>query len=262
MFTLLGDESNRTPIDGEFFIYGALVVKTMKLGPLVLGIEEIRDKFELSPGTQLKFSPVYKPKSWAIERYHEIRTEVLDLVLQCGGEMMVYVVLHELAKSNSPAATQRMGINSVLKRFEQSLAEKSTWGLAMVDQDNHVFQNIREIHKSGLKLETSTLYLSPRVASVLAFDSQGTHLATAVDIAVGAFRFCVNCLPKGEGKLSQADRTAASHWMSKLKPLLSLDRNGRLNFSSPNVMLRPVSILAPIYRNRYDSLKSHLLDFC
>lgn len=257
MYTLLADESNRTRIDGEFFIYGGIFLKTEYLGQLADGVVAVRNKYELPADAALKFSLPNKPPDMEIQKFHDMRTDVLRLVAELSGKMIVYVVLHDLARSKSAEETQRMGMNSILNRYANFLDRNDTWGLAMIDQDNEVFKNIREIHQMGLTVENRKVEISPKIAGVLAFDSNGTHIASAADIAVSAFRYCVNSLPK-EGRDQEIQRIVASrHWNAELSRLLPLQLSGTLDFTSPNVMLRPITVLASKYKVRYDALEAH-----
>lgn len=258
MYTLLGDESNRTSIDGEFFIYGGLVVETEKLGELSQGVSNLRTEYRVPIGHPLKFSLSAMPEGWEREQFHNLRSEVLRLVTKLGGKMLIYVVLHSVARTRSAEEVQRMGMNSILNRYASVLERQNTWGLAMLDQDNLIFKNIREIHRDGILINGEKVSLAPQIASVLAFDANGSHLASVADIAVGAFRYCVNSLPKKNGEISIAKMTASHHWYNELRTIIPTVAGTVIDFSSPNVMFRPVEVNNYVYKARYLELKRHL----
>lgn len=135
MYTLLADESKRTRIDGEFFIYGGIFLKTEYLGQLADGVVAVRNKYELPADAALKFSLPNKPPDMEIQKFHDMRTDVLRLVAELSGKMIVYVVLHDLARSKSAEETQGMGMNSILNRYANLLDRNDTWGLAMIDEE-------------------------------------------------------------------------------------------------------------------------------
>ena len=258
MYTLLGDESNRTAIDGEFFIYGGLVIETAKLGELSQGVADLRAQHQVPSGHPLKFSLSTIPKGWLKTQFHDLRSDVLKLVTRLGGKMIVYVVLHAVARTKSAEEVQRMGMNSILNRYATFLERQQTWGLAMLDQDNLIFKNIRDIHRDGLVIDGKKTSLGPQIASVLAFDANGSHLASVADITVGAFRYCVNSLPKVGGTSSVAQMVASHHWYGELRNILPTVAGTTIDFSSPNVMFRPIEVNYYEYKSRYVELERHL----
>jgi hypothetical protein len=260
VYTLLGDESNRTSIDGEFFIYGGLVLETSKLGELSEGVARLRTEHQLPPGHPLKFSLSTLPEGWEKQQFHDLRSDVLRLATELGAKMIVYAVLHNVARTKSAEEVQRMGMNSILNRYSTFLEKKQSWGLAMLDQDNLIFKNIREIHRDGLIVDGKNINLGPQIASVLAFDANGSHLATVADLAVGAFRYCVNSLPKVGGEASISKMVASIHWYNELRNILPTVGGTVIDFSSPNVMFRPIEVNYYNYKVRYSELERHLND--
>lgn len=256
----MGDESNRTAADGEFFIYGGLIIPTENLGDLTRGVIEIRERFKLPSEQPLKFSTNAKPQGWEYQEFHDLRSEVLRLSNRLGAKMVVYVFLHAMAGGNSAEVVQRFGINSVLNRYSEILKAEETWGLAMIDRDNAVFKNIREIHQRGLDFHGRRVNLSPQVASVLAFDSNGSHLASAADIAVSSFRFCVNTLPRQGEQLPISQSVASKYWYEELRGMLPTKDDGSLDMSSPNVLFRPIEQKHPPYNDRYKALTKHIAE--
>jgi hypothetical protein len=258
LYTLLGDESNRTAVDGEFFIYGGLVIETSKLGELSQGVADLRAQHQVPIGHPLKFSLSTIPKGWEKTQFHDLRSDVLKLVTRLGGKMIVYVVLHAVARTRSAEEVQRMGMNSILKRFSTLLERQQTWGLAMLDQDNLIFKNIRDIHRDGLSIDGKKVSLGPQIASVLAFDANGSHLASVADITVGAFRYCVNSLPRVGRESSIPQMVASHHWYQELRHILPTVSGTSIDFSSPNVLFRPIGVSYHEYKSRYVELERHL----
>ncbi len=258
MYTLLGDESNRTATDGEFFIYGGLVLETSKLGDLSQGVASLRVEHQLPSGHPLKFSLSTMPEGWERQQFHDLRSDVLRLATALGAKMIVYAVLHNVARTKTAEEVQRMGMNSILNRYSTFLEKKQSWGLAMLDQDNLIFKNIREIHRDGLMVEGKNITLGPQIASVLAFDANGSHLATVADLAVGAFRYCVNSLPKVGEEESVSKMVASRHWYQELRNILPTVGGTVIDFSSPNVMFRPIDVSHYNYKARYLELERHL----
>jgi hypothetical protein len=256
LYTFFVDETNRTRNDGEFFIFGGLLLRTENTQALNLDILGLRHEFGLGDESHLKFSTKFQRLNVTSEEFNQLRLRILQACANRGGRFIVYVVSHGVARNITNVETHRRGLNALATRYFDILESLDTWGWMLADKDNDIFPNIVRLNTQGLQLSSRRIKVSERIPVFGAVDSQSSHICSAVDIMVGAFRYSVNYASGFQPNKFKEQH--AREWLKGLIPLLPMDVRGSLNFEHGNLMLRPYRINLPRYQQSYFGLKSGL----
>jgi hypothetical protein len=126
------DETNLAEKLGDFLIYGGIVIDSSKAKEFSIAIDALRQRYNVPNDYLLKFNP--GPKNLDHEQFIALKQELLELSAKFEVRLLVYVILHDIAKSSDLA--RRNGINTVCYHFDCVLNRLGVAGLVLIDRFN------------------------------------------------------------------------------------------------------------------------------
>jgi len=255
MRILLTDETNRQPsADAEFFVYGGLVLTTEALSILHARIEDIRRAAGFRPGDELKFDTRARPEHVAIEKCTEAKQQVIESAKQCGCVFIVHVILHSIIACQDADQQVQWAADYVIGRFNQYLEEVRDDGICIVDNlpNRAEFRYLSDKFAHGLKLDTGTHIALDRVKLYASTCIGASHASSAMDIVLGAFRYCINNPRNPHAARQMLGAVASMMWGRR--------DGGTLHVRGRGLILRPEikDIRHDAYRDKYNALIAHL----
>ncbi len=256
MYHLFADETNTSPATDErikFFVYGGLIIPEEKLEELDGKVAELRAASGYSPEDSLKFDTHSRPGNVSPETFASIKSEIIKYCIQLDCKMLVYVVLHEIAKNQGLSQTIKWGADHIFQKFNAYLEEKNSVGFAIVDRlsDTAEFKLFTEKFTKGLIYPDEIRPLK-RIKMFASSCDNASHYSSVMDIVLGSFRYCIN---------QPFNQTAAKSMMKDLVELIWADKNGEnLDPFRKGLTLRPVvdKIKIPEYKKEYELLIDHI----
>lgn len=249
------DETNLNPgREAKFFIYGGLMMPMETVSVLHAGIEGIRQSHGFEPGDALKFSTNTRPTHVDMTEWTAAKDEVIQLCLDSGVTFIAYLILHDIATGGHDRMIE-FAVNTLLYVFDRKyLIEKDDDGIVIVDRlpGSPGFDLLKRKFTQALPIGDRTVRI-PRVKLFAATCDGASHVSSAVDIVLGAFRYCVN-------------QTGDTPVPARLFPLVAKMMWHRLENDTRylreyGLLLRPVRINVPVYRAEYDALVARFIAF-
>ncbi len=259
LFLLFTDETN-TVADSDrgsvFFVYGGLIIPSEKLIYLHEGIELIRIKYNFKREDSLKFDTNKRPRHITPEDFSKAKFEVVDLCIVSGCKFIAYVVHHGIAKSQPLVKHLLWGADAVCEKFNKFLLELNSNGIVMIDR----ISNKGEYNYLVKKFSTGLMYSEEKSVAldrIIVYSStcnNASHASSAMDIVLGAFRYCLN-----SGKNSETEKVI----MKSLVKLIwgDITEAGDLAPLEKGLILRPMDVYVPKYRTEYDSILKRFNSF-
>lgn len=255
MYLLLTDETNLpSDSDAKFFAYGGLFFDVDKLPALDAAIEAIRNRNGYGPSHELKFETHAKPKHVTVDQARAAKEAVLEACIGIGATFVVQVVLNALAKKSQETFI-KWGANEVIGAFNVWLKDRNAYGLVAVDRlaSATEYRYLCEKFCTGLTFPGKSAMRLDRIKFFGSTCINASHASSAMDIVLGAFRYCIN---------QPRNVPAAKAMMPRLVRLLWHNRVGD-NINAVGLMLRPKTVKVPAYQAEYDGLKAwinHLIE--
>jgi hypothetical protein len=254
------DESNIDKRKGDFLIYGGLMVDAEQCGNLTRAIDELRSRLLIPRDYDLKFNP--GPKGFPHNVFISLKQQVLELSTAHGARLIVYVILHDIAKS--PDEARRNGINTVCFHFHCILNRVGGPGLVLIDRFNDkgnvIDDHLREKFAVGL---TGLPYSKEmRLPNILGFHYSTigqSHFPSIIDVALGSLRFVLNAHTRRETKSETKSDATVRSLLSLLSPMFWREK-GRFPISELGFMFSPKMIKMAHFRGQYKSLQQFLAD--
>lgn len=253
MYLFVADETNRTPsVRSRFFIYGGLLINDESLESLHQRIVDIRRNADLRSTDPLKFDTRSRPEGVSIQAYTEAKSAVIDACVEEGVQFAAYLVLHDIAHGRSDEDQLRFALNTLAYVFDSKfLVEKRDIGICVVDRFQGDYELLQEKFQRGVYVEDRHDWVRlPRVKMFAATCDGASHISSAVDIVLGAFRYCVNENQKTEVPKRLLPRVAAMMYHRKVGDVHYLRDYG--------LILRPRTVRVPLYRQEYERLVHRL----
>lgn len=254
MYLFLGDETNRTrSAQSRFFIYGGLIVSGDKVEELDKRIETIRREVPLRATDPLKFDTRARPEGIEISDYTAAKSAVIDACVETGVQFVAYMILHDIAKSATGSELLRFAMNTVFYVFDgKFLREHDDIGMCIVDRFDGDHELLREKHQRGFYMDERDKWVPfDRIKLFAATCDGASHLSSAVDIVLGAFRYCVNEPEKTEVPLQLLPRVAGMMYHRRIEDVRHVRDYG--------LITRPAEIAHPPYREEYDTTIQRLM---
>lgn len=249
MHLLYADETNLDPAEGDFFVYGGLVVPGDKAKDLSDSVEKWRMKFNLPNSEKLKFKP--PPKGLSHGKHIELKQGLLQEAVNHGCILLSSVTLHQIARS--PDIARRYAINSIAFHFDQVLHREKSHGLVLIDRfsDSQIDAQLRDRFALGV---VNMPYSSAiRLNRILGFHYSSigqSHFPSLIDIALGSLRFAVNAFTKND----QSRLPTGKKIMELLSPLFwRPGSTGRV--SNLSLHFSPKIVGVRSYREKYKKLR-------
>ncbi len=234
MYLFVTDETNLEPSeDAQFFIYGGLAFPAETLAQFHKEIRKIRYDAGYKSEDKLKFDTRVRPEHVTAKKATEAKNRVVDLCLVLQAKLIIYAIHHGIARDQTQQVRVTFGINSVLKSFHDFLEQEKDYGMFVADSlpIESPVQYLVEKFTSGLKYKEKLVPLS-RIQLYAQTSINLSHIASATDIVLGSFRYCINN-PKNED--------AAGIMMKKVVQMMWGEKRG--NSSNPferGFILRPM----------------------
>jgi len=193
MHWFVTDETNNDFVAGAFFIYGGLVVTDAQLQEIHTAVEAIRTKYGYLPGDSLKFHTRSRPAQVSVADSKAAKQAVVEALERIGARLIVYVILHDIAQHQSADTRQKWALNTVTYAYYRLLAEENAGGVFLMDRDDDQHTHLASLFQSGPQMSDGRyVSVSDRIFLFGMTANNASHLSSAVDIALGGFRYCVN----------------------------------------------------------------------
>ncbi|WEV77741.1 hypothetical protein O9K63_14265 [Janibacter cremeus] len=260
MHMLFGDETNVTSSDGDFFIYGGLATTPEGMIKAHGLVADVRSKYGFKPIDSFKFHTRSRPDGMEIGHWTAAKTELLKRAAEIEDlDLITYVVLHDLARNVSAEDKMRYALNAVLGHFDlRYLSRHNSYGIVSVDRvDSLGYDYLEERFTKPLELPGGRSIMLTRTLHLSQTCDGASHMSSLVDIALGAFRYCVNTAT-GSGRddlaLAMFAPIAKLMWgVPESGPKGNLRRIGGYGF-----LKYPKTVKAAVYQDRYKSLEGAL----
>jgi len=250
------DETNKNSVSGQFFIIGGLVFREDQIEKIHSAIEIIRLQRGYRRGDKLKFQSSARPEHVTIENALAAKQEVISALRTIGVRMITYVLLHDVGAGKSEQARMEMGLNTLTWAYYRLLATENAWGCMMIDRDDKQHGHLVTLFQEGVGSASKTS-LRDRIKFYGMTSDNASHLSSAVDIALGGFRFCVNAA--GKDSVTDAGQVTVQNIFQPLSELLwGVEVEGKRHIGGFGYLERPQVVRAHTYREKYDILKRKL----
>ena len=253
MYLLLTDETNlKAGGNVEFFSYGGLIVPAPKVADLHNRIADIRKANGYLPGDRLKFDTNARPKHVSVELATAAKREVIAACIACDCHFIAYIVLHAIARYTPLETTVQWGADHVIGKFNYFLQCQDGYGMVAMDRlpDGVEFDYLSNKFSGGLILPDGEAVDLDRITLFSSTCINASHLASAMDIVLGSWRYCINTPP---------NTAAAKSMMADLTKLIWCERDGDdLYAFEKGLVFRPKEVKRADYRAKYDVLLEHI----
>lgn len=252
-YLLFTDETNQRPAqDAKFFIYGGVFFPTNKLREVHNLVEAARLSNNFRPEDEFKFDTRSRPDHVTPNQHKTAKRAVLEGCMRVGVKFVACLVLHDIASRHTLKTLISWGANSVFYAFERFLEEEDTIGIAVVDRlpFKGDFQYLQKKFQVGLTFPWGRNRRLERI-HLYGFSCVGTsHACSAIDIILGAFRYCVNKRDRVQAARNMLPRIVNMMWHKR--------ENNRVKIDEYGLLFRPKTIRVEVYKGEYNELTQHL----
>lgn len=253
MFVFIGDETNvRQDEKAKFFIYGGLIINLTEAPDICNKVYQIRTSKGYQRCDKLKFETHSRPQQVTIEDFSSCKDRVINMCSNCGVQFMAYVVHHHIAKKHRPETQWLWALKTLLCGYDLFLQRENEYGICLVDRFSNAFNVLREIHQSGVDPQFYGGRLKHQLDRIMCYGTVSidtTHLASLVDIVLGAFRYCVNEITRDE---------ISARLYKKVRPLMVCETGNPSIVEEWGLFLRPKTVVVAEYRTDYENLRKRL----
>lgn len=247
MHILLTDETNLKHSDSvTFFAYGGLIIEAARVPELHSKIEATRKEFGYRPGDRLKFDTNARPVSVTVEQATLAKKCVVQACIECECKFIAYVVHHGIAQSNPIDQVIQWGANHVIGKFNFYLQCSNSHGIVAMDRlpDGVEFSYLSDKFTAGLTFDDDPAVALDRIVLFSSTCINASHLSSAMDIVLGAWRYCINAPRNVE---------AAKEMMGDIAKLIWAVRSGgKLLVHEKGLICRPKEIRSTSFKADYD----------
>ncbi|MBL3699655.1 hypothetical protein [Leucobacter luti] len=258
MYLFLVDETNAGFVPNKFFILGGLVFTEEQVPLVDAAVKARREEYGYRNGDSFKFNTHTRPEQVSIENFRLAKQAVISDLREIGVRMIVTVVLHDVA-GQEPDRLMEWGLENVAYPYHKLLGEESAQGFMLMDRDNQRYDFLESFHQHGFDYSGSRKSVQDRILLFGMTNDNASHLASATDIALGAFRYCVNAAG-GEGR----DEIAASMFRDLSHLMWGVEKeNGvrQIGGYGYHPSPKPSTVYHPPYRARYERLATALKEY-
>lgn len=254
MHLIYCDESNLEKRNGDFLIYGGLMIEGEKAKELSGAVDKIRSIAGVPRNHRLKFNP--GPVSFDNKKFITLKQNLIEAAIAHGAKLIVYVILHNIAIDSDTA--RRNGINAVCFHFDCMLHRHKSHGLVLIDRFNDkgnlIDDHLRDKFSIGLKgMPYST---EMPLSNILGFHYSAigqSHFPSLIDIILGSLRFSLNAHTQDK----KENIESACAILKLIEPLFIRDKDGR-HVLEISFQFSPKIIKIDAYREVYVKLKQFL----
>jgi hypothetical protein len=251
MHLLYCDESNLDEHQGDFLIYGGVLVSSEAAASLSGEMERIRTAAGIPRDFRFKFNP--RPDGMDHVAYREVKQAVIEQAVAHDVGLLSYAILHDI--SANPDEARRFGINTVCYHFDCCLQRLDSKGLVLLDRFNDdgnlIDGHLTEKFSIGL---TNMPYAEEyRLKNILGFHYTTigqSHFTSLIDIVVGSLRYAMNVHTRS----NNGQRQSAINLLQLLSPLF-VRHAGSDQVSEFGLLFSPKVVKSQRYREQYQSMK-------
>lgn len=250
-YLLLTDETNQQPSEAaRFFIYGGVFFPLDVLPRLHDLVADARDRGGYRREDEFKFDTRSRPPGVSRQDQTNAKRIVLNGCAELGVRFVAYLALHDVARTRSVEQTVRWGANTVLMAFQRFLEQEDAAGVCVVDRlpfkKGH--KALEEMFQLGLDFNGRRRILD-RV-HLFAETTQGeSFVASAVDVVLGSFRYCVNDRRNERATRAMLPAIVDMMWSKRVGETIYLREYG--------LLFRPKVVRVAAYEAEYQELTDH-----
>lgn len=256
MHLLYCDESNMENRNGEFLLYGGVIIPPDNARPLAEEIALIRKRARIPVTERVKFAPT--PPGISHADYIAVKQGIINAAIKHEAIFIAYAVLHDLA--NDPEKARMFGINTLCTHFNWILNRLGGPGLVLIDRVNNPGSPVDELLREKAAIGVTGL---PYTASMPLENIVGFHYASIgqaqftslSDILVSSLRFAINA----HCRQSEGNRASALEILRLISPLFFREKSSS-KVSELGFAFRPQTIKATKYLAMYRDLQAFLLE--
>ncbi len=255
MHLLLTDETNQRPgRDAKFFILGGLIVPFEAIDMLHNRIETARTTAGYREQDELKFETNARPDHVSVQQATEAKRQVISAAQELGCKFIAHVIHHEIIRNQNLEQQVQWAADYVIGRFNYYLSTINDTGICAVDNlpVRAQFRYLSDKFSLGLSLPDGSRTRLDRIRLLSATCANASHLSSAMDIVLGAFRYCLN---------NPRNQDAASEMMKSVVELMWHEKRGDDIFAvGKGLIVRPEleNIRKQTYRRDYDEMFTHI----
>ncbi len=193
MYLFLVDETNKQSKPGQFFIVGGLVIRPDQIDKVDESVRNHAGVAGYKPGEKFKFSSNFRPDSISPEAHKVAKSRVIADLRDIGVRMVAAIVLHDIARGQNYDQQMNYGLNTLTNSYYGLLSNEDATGIVIIDRDNHRYDHLAKIFQGGLEYaDGGNRKVNDRIRMFAMTTHNASNLCAANDIALGAFRYCVN----------------------------------------------------------------------
>lgn len=253
MYTFITDETNKNPVAGQFFIYGGLIASDAQLVDVHNAVAKIRTKYGYLQGDSFKFNTRSQPAQVSIEASRAAKQELVEQLRSIEVRMIVYVILHDIAMKKAESEVMNYALNTVASSYHRLLVSEAAYGTMIMDRADDQHGHLERLFQHGIEIDGWSMRLDDRILSFGMTSDNSTHLSSAVDVALGAFRYCVNAAG-GSGN----EVVAKSIFPPLARMIWGVEKDGKRVLGGYGYIARPEEVRVPGYAAKYSDLTTAL----
>jgi hypothetical protein len=192
MHWFLVDETNRDYSADHFFIVGGLVFTEPQIDLVDAAVREVRQAYGYKPGDSLKFDTNGRPEYITPQQHKDAKQDLIVRLRDIGVRMIVYVILHDISVNEPYDTRMNYALNTLVYAYDDLLFREHATGLMLIDRDNGRYDHLEYLFQHGLNFEGRQVPVNARIRLFGQTNDNASHLSSATDVALGAFRYCVN----------------------------------------------------------------------
>ncbi len=250
------DETNRDYSADHFFIVGGLVFTPEQAELVDAAVREVREEAGYKAGDSFKFETRARPDYVSIETATAAKGKLLAKLMDIGVRMITYVILHDLCKSQTYDVRMNYALNTLAYAYFDLLRTDNATGVLLMDRDNDRYDHLESLFQNGLDIDGRAVRVDSRIKLFGMTNDNASHLSSAADIALGAFRYCVNTAG-GWGR----DAVAQQMFPTLAKIMWGVERGGTKHLGGYGYHARPKSVRVPRYQELYTNLATGLVSY-
>lgn len=193
MYTFLVDETNKNFAAGRFFIVGGLVVRPDQVDSVDASVRKHAAAAGFKTGEKFKFDTNSRPSRISSDAHTAAKSGVISDLRNIGVRMVAAVVLHDIAQGQKYNDQMNFSLNTITASYHDLLTSENATGIVVIDRDNERYDHLAAMFQGGLAYPTGGVKaINDRIRMFGMTTHNASNLCAANDIALGAFRYCVN----------------------------------------------------------------------
>lgn len=193
MYTFIVDETNRDFVANHFFIVGGLIFTEDQVRLVDESVRLRRERAGYRPGDSFKFNTNERPSYVSPQQHREAKKLLVSDLRDIGVRMVVSVVLHELCRGQDYHTRMNWALNTLAGAYRRLLVVEEACGFMLLDRDNDRFDHLEYLFQHGLEMHGGgSVRVDDKIFLFGMTNDNASNIASAADIALGAFRYCAN----------------------------------------------------------------------